>query len=365
MPSPPHPLPLLAAKSLVPGLAEAYAGPTVPFPALLLDQAMPRLTDTEWRLLCVVVRQTLGWHDKETGGRKERDWLTQSQLVARTGRTAKPVAEAIAALTAQQVIRVLSDGGQVLVTPKQRQNYFGRHWFQLHPYWPTSLTAPAQERQEEGGERSEGEARREAETRPKLVRPVLNAPCGESPQPESMPAESPQPAEGPQPFRLWQMAREVFTSQGVPPVEKVYTTPVEKVHTLPMEFLHTTKETHDKRKTQKKNEGRVDFLHRQKVYTRERQTENRQTEKECAGSGRERWKASLPERRPGSEHQEIPPREEVTAGSGETALTIYGPSTPQVRSVWEQEAAGQRWTWRKDLKRWVKDEGGEEKASKA
>ncbi len=59
---------------------------TTPFPNHLLDNAMPRLRDTEWRLLCVLVRQTLGWQNKSEGGRKQRDWLTQAQLKKRTGR---------------------------------------------------------------------------------------------------------------------------------------------------------------------------------------------------------------------------------------------------------------------------------------
>jgi len=63
-------------------------GAFVPFPSALLDEWLPRLKDTEWRLLCVVVRQTLGW--KNGKGRKRRDWMSQSQLMKRTGRYGLP-----------------------------------------------------------------------------------------------------------------------------------------------------------------------------------------------------------------------------------------------------------------------------------
>ena len=112
---------------------------SVPFPADLLDRAMPHLTDTEWRLLCVVVRQTLGWRDAATGSRKGRDWLTQSQLVRRTGRSGKPVSRAISGLVGWSLIRVLSDRGLPLLTAADRRRYQGRHWFQLAPQWSEAV----------------------------------------------------------------------------------------------------------------------------------------------------------------------------------------------------------------------------------
>lgn len=112
---------------------------SVPFPADLLDRAMPHLTDTEWRLLCVVVRQTLGWRDAATGSRKGRDWLTQSQIVRRTGRSGKPVSQAISGLVGRGLIRVLSDQGLPLLTAAERRRYQGRHWFQLDPQWTEAV----------------------------------------------------------------------------------------------------------------------------------------------------------------------------------------------------------------------------------
>jgi hypothetical protein len=56
-------------------------GPFVPVPAFYLDRAMPVLTDTELRVLLVVIRQTLGWAaGGQAGNRKERDWISLRQF---------------------------------------------------------------------------------------------------------------------------------------------------------------------------------------------------------------------------------------------------------------------------------------------
>ena len=61
----------------------------VPVPAVCFDVLMPALTDSEWRILCVVLRQTLGWTDGQSG-RKERDWITQSSFKSVRARAATP-----------------------------------------------------------------------------------------------------------------------------------------------------------------------------------------------------------------------------------------------------------------------------------
>ena len=133
---------------------------SVPFPAVLLDRAMPALTDTEWRLLCVIVRQTLGWQQPSqasgegagsTGtGRKERDWLTQAQLAARTGRSSKPLSRAISGLVAKGFIQVLTGQGRALDTAQERRRYPDKHWYRLHPQWIASLAGEEAEAGQSG-----------------------------------------------------------------------------------------------------------------------------------------------------------------------------------------------------------------------
>ena len=110
----------------------AFPARSTPFPNRLLDDFMPILSDTEWRVLCVVARQTLGWEDGQ-GGRKAADWLTQSQLKARTGRASEAVSRAIDGLVRKGLIQVCSEAGEVLATPQARQRCTGRMLFGLAP----------------------------------------------------------------------------------------------------------------------------------------------------------------------------------------------------------------------------------------
>jgi biotin operon repressor len=103
-----------------------------PFPNNLLDDYLPRLSDTAWRVLCVVVRSTNGWIDPKTGGRKQADWLSQTQLIARTGRASAAISRAVDTLTQRGIIVVSNSTGQRLETPAERRRA-KRLYFAIHP----------------------------------------------------------------------------------------------------------------------------------------------------------------------------------------------------------------------------------------
>ena len=103
-----------------------------PVPTWLVDEVMPRLRDTELRVLLVVVRQTLGWQEgPDPMHRKERDWLTQSQLLRRTGRASEAVSRAVDALVRAGLIEVLDQAGSALVTPAERRRHLRRLYYRL------------------------------------------------------------------------------------------------------------------------------------------------------------------------------------------------------------------------------------------
>ena len=105
---------------------------TTPVPNDLLDRVMPTLRDTELRVLLVVVRQTLGWQDgPDPSRRKERDWLTQSQLMRRTGRASEAVSSAVDGLVRARLIEVQDKWGRPLVTPAERRRFLGKLYYQL------------------------------------------------------------------------------------------------------------------------------------------------------------------------------------------------------------------------------------------
>ena len=111
----------------------SLTGGTTPVPTVLLDKVMPELRDTELRVLLVVVRQTLGWQvGKDPRLRKERDWLTQSQLMRRTGRASGAVARAVDALVRRGLIDVLDGAERPLVTAAERRRCLGRLYYRLH-----------------------------------------------------------------------------------------------------------------------------------------------------------------------------------------------------------------------------------------
>ena len=113
-------------------LSIPLAGGTTPVPTALLDRVMPTLRDTELRVLLVVVRQTLGWQvGKDPRLRKERDWLTQSQLMRRTGRASGAVARAVDTLVRRGLIDVLDKTERPLVTPAERRRCLGRLYYRL------------------------------------------------------------------------------------------------------------------------------------------------------------------------------------------------------------------------------------------
>lgn len=111
---------------------------TTPFPNVLIDEVMPRLKDTPWRVLCVIVRQTLGWHDA-SGLRKERDWLTRSQLKVRTGRNSEAIAMAIDTLVRQGYITTQNSEGVPLKTPQERRRNHGHIYYGLTEHWRSQI----------------------------------------------------------------------------------------------------------------------------------------------------------------------------------------------------------------------------------
>jgi hypothetical protein len=111
-----------------------YAVPcSTPFPNVLIEQVMPKLRDTEWRVLVVIVRATLGWIDQPLGQRKRRAWITNGELRRRTGRASSAVSLAVSNLVRSRLIEVTDAAGTFLPTASVRRRCRGRLYFNLHP----------------------------------------------------------------------------------------------------------------------------------------------------------------------------------------------------------------------------------------
>lgn len=99
---------------------------TTPFPNVLLDRVMPYLGDTEWRVLCVIVRQTFGWQ-------KAADWLSHGQLKTKTGRESAAVSRAIDTLVKRGLILVQDGRDNRLHSSSERRRSRSRLVFAVHP----------------------------------------------------------------------------------------------------------------------------------------------------------------------------------------------------------------------------------------
>ena len=114
-------------------------GPVVPVPAVYIDEIMPALTDTEWRVLLVIIRQTLGWIDQRNSEtRKERDWLTHSQLKLRTGKSGDSISRSVESLVRFGLIVVESEEGAHLSSANARKCARTRLYYRVGEI-PTSV----------------------------------------------------------------------------------------------------------------------------------------------------------------------------------------------------------------------------------
>ncbi len=107
------------------------------FPNSLLDTVMPLLRDTEWRVLCVVVRRTVHFRQGSQAGRAT--WITRSQMLDATGRDSEAVSRAVDALVQRHLLSVCDEAGRPLDTPPSRRAARGQQLFALHPQLLRSL----------------------------------------------------------------------------------------------------------------------------------------------------------------------------------------------------------------------------------
>lgn len=94
---------------------------TTPTPNELFNGEMAKMSDTELRVVLVVVRATLGWEeDKETKMRKQEDWISYYQLKQKTGRSYTALAKAIENCIRNGWIEIRDKNGNLLETKNKR-----------------------------------------------------------------------------------------------------------------------------------------------------------------------------------------------------------------------------------------------------
>lgn len=98
---------------------------TTQVPNVLFDTLLPQLTESELKIILVIIRQTSGWVDKRTGHRKTRDRISHSQFMQKTGLSRRVISKTLKTLTHKGLITISDHRGQSLHQPEDRK---GRSW---------------------------------------------------------------------------------------------------------------------------------------------------------------------------------------------------------------------------------------------
>lgn len=94
---------------------------TTPVPNIIFDSLLSHFTEAELKVFLVIVRKTIGWYDKKTGNRKQRDWISLSQFQQFTGLSDVSIWKAVASLSDRKYIIVTDSQGIVLYGPEDRK----------------------------------------------------------------------------------------------------------------------------------------------------------------------------------------------------------------------------------------------------
>ncbi len=94
---------------------------TTQVPNIVFDKLIRQLKPSEVLVLLVVIRQTYGWYDSNTGKRKIRDWISTHQFRKKTGFSRKTISNALDTLIKQKYIIATDIQGVELSSTKLRK----------------------------------------------------------------------------------------------------------------------------------------------------------------------------------------------------------------------------------------------------
>lgn len=93
-------------------------------PNILFDQLIRELSNSELKILLVIIRQTNGWLDRKSKKYKTRDRITYSQFISKTGISRRIISSAINSLLEKNLIEITDTFGNILYDPKNRKGRF-------------------------------------------------------------------------------------------------------------------------------------------------------------------------------------------------------------------------------------------------
>ncbi len=91
-------------------------------PNILFDKLLQKLSESETKVLLIIIRRTFGMMSKKYKGKRvERAWITQRLFAMLTGMSPKSVSEGIDALCRKELVKIYNEMGREVFTAKQRQ----------------------------------------------------------------------------------------------------------------------------------------------------------------------------------------------------------------------------------------------------
>ena len=97
---------------------------TTHVPNEVFDKWLAILTESEIKILLVIIRQTYGWIDRYTGRRKLRDRITRTQFMKKAGLSARIVSKTLNSLLKRGLIYISDENHKLLVDPSERKGKY-------------------------------------------------------------------------------------------------------------------------------------------------------------------------------------------------------------------------------------------------
>ncbi len=93
-------------------------------PNILFDIYLKELSESELKVILVIIRQTYGWLDTRTKKPKQWDWISRQFFVKKTSLSLRAVSGAISKLYQKNYIRIKNQDGTLLTTALQRRRAY-------------------------------------------------------------------------------------------------------------------------------------------------------------------------------------------------------------------------------------------------
>ena len=97
---------------------------TTHVPNEVFDKWLAILTESELKILLVIIRQTYGWIDRYTGRRKLRDRITRTQFMMKAGLSARIVSKTLNSLLKRGLIQISDENLKPLIYSSDRKGKF-------------------------------------------------------------------------------------------------------------------------------------------------------------------------------------------------------------------------------------------------